>query len=483
MECGGAHSDAASRTVDSRAPRLGLRKMDLGSLAAITIVDVYVVSALAAFSLALWVARRYIGWLLKLVPGAIAILGTLITYGAWELGESVSWDTPGSPGLLIVYFALGGGMACAIAGWIAFAIQITRWYRRGMRPSSPLPADDQRVRIALVIAIIVGSLFSAYRYYRSHQSSHQADVARLEYSPNGAFLYSLDTSGTLKKWNVRYRYEARRWRLPGADGASTLLPSGDGRTLVALHGNEIKSWTLADSPEASQSATLPDVVAAAPVDGARFVAVGSHDVSLREYADMSRGDSTSTLKPAALSAAACGDRKVVVGTDDSKLHFFAVTSTLDELVTPKIPKLEMTPRQVRADRTCTHIVVADGEKKMVVIDLQNARRDAVAQYWLPAKFEVSNAGELLLGQVGITGYEIATRATEPIFNHGGAISALAISPRGDEFAIANRREIWLRADSRHYAAPEVWLNGRAELPSPLRLAVASIFGDTPSPAY
>ena len=135
--------------------------MDPGSLAAITIVDVYVVCALAAFSLALWVARRYIGWLLKLVPGAIAVLGMLITYGAWKLGESVGWDTPGSPGILIVYFALGGGMACAVAGWIALSIQVARWYRRGMRPSSPLPADDQRVRIALVIALVVGSLFAA----------------------------------------------------------------------------------------------------------------------------------------------------------------------------------------------------------------------------------------------------------------------------------------------------------------------------------
>jgi WD40 repeat protein len=457
--------------------------MDLGSLAAITIVDVYVVSALAAFSLALWVARRYIGWLLKLVPGAIAVLGTLITYGAWQLGESVSWDTPGSPGILIVYFALGGGMACAVAGWIAFSIQLRRWCRRGMRPSSPLPGDDQRVRIALVIALIVGSLFSAYRYYRSHQSSHQADIARLEYSPNGAFLYSLDTGGTLKKWNVRYQYEARRWRLPGADGVSTLLPSGDGKTLVALRGNEVKSWTLTDSLEASQSSTLPDIVAAAPVDGIRFVAVSPHDVSLRAYADVSRVDRSSSLTGAALSASPCGDRKVVVGTDDSKLHFYAVTSGLDELVTPPMPPLDVTPRQIRADRTCTHIVAADGDKKMVVIDLQNARRDAVAQYWLPAKFEVSNAGELLLGQVGITGYEIATRATEPIFNHGGAIAALAISPRGDDFAIANRREIWLRTDSRHYAAPEVWLNGRAELPSPLRVAVASIFGDAALPAY
>lgn len=455
--------------------------MDLGSLAAITIVDVYVVSALAAFSLALWVARRYIGWLLKLVPGAIAVLGTLITYAAWQVGESISWETPGSPGILIVYFALGGGMACAIAGWIAFSIQITRWYQRGMRPSSPLPADDQRVRIALVIALVVGSLFSAYRYYRSHQSSHEADVVRLEYSPTGSFLYSLDAAGTLKKWNVRYRYEARRWRLPGADGVSALLPSEDGRTLVALRGTEAKSWTLTDAEEASQSGTLPGVVAVAPVDGSRFVAVGTHELSLRTYADVSRAERTGSLTVAALSGSSCGDRKVVVGTEDSKLHFYAVTSGLDELVAPPLPPLDLAPRQIRADRTCTHVVVTDGDKKMVVVDLQTARRDAVAQYWLPAKFEVSNAGELLLGQAGITGYEIATRATEPIFNHGGAIAALAISPRGDDFAIANRRDIWLRADSRHYAAPEVWLNGRAELPSPLRLAVASIFGDAPPP--
>jgi hypothetical protein len=305
---------------------------------------------------------------------------------------------------------------------------------------------------------------------------------RLAYSPDGAFLYSLDANATLKKWNVRYQYEARRWRLPGADGVSALLPSGDGKTLVALRGKELKSWALTDAEDASAAAALPDVVAAAPVDGTRFVAVGTHDVSLRQYADVSRGDRANLLAGAALSASACGERKIIVGTDDSKMHFYAVTSALDEIVTPPMPPLEVTPRQIRADRSCTHVVVTDGDKKMVVLDLQNARRDPVAQYWLPAKFEISNAGELLLGQVGITGYEIATRATGPIFDHGGAIGALAISPRADEFAIANRREIWLRADSRHYAAPEVRLNGRAELPPPLRLAVASIFGAAP-PGY
>ena len=79
--------------------------------------------------------------------------------GRGSSASNISWDTPGSAGILIVYFALGGGIACGIAGWIAFAFQIRRWYRRGMRPSSPLPADDQRLRVALAIAVIVGSLF------------------------------------------------------------------------------------------------------------------------------------------------------------------------------------------------------------------------------------------------------------------------------------------------------------------------------------
>ena len=111
------------------------------------------------------------------------------------------------------------------------------------------------------------------------------------------------------------------------------------------------------------------------------------------YADVSRGDRANQLTGVALSASACGERKIVVGTDDSKMHFYAVTSALDELVTPPMPPLEVTPRQIRADRSCTHVVVADGDKKMVVLDLQNAQRDPVAQYWSPAKFEISNAGE------------------------------------------------------------------------------------------
>jgi WD40 repeat protein len=449
--------------------------MDLGPLAGITIVDVYVVGALAALALAMWIARRYVGWLLQLVPVVLAMLGTLTAYGAWRLGEQLHWDTPGSPGLLAVYFALGGGAVFAVAGWIAVALRVRRW-RMPDRRRNPRRGDNA-IRVAIAIVLVVGALFSAYRYYRSHQSSHEANVVRLTYSPDGAFLYSLDESGVLKKWNARHHFEVRRWQLPEIANVASMLASGDGATLVTLAESELKSWGLSAAPEALPGASLADVVAVAPVGGAELVAVSAHEVSLRAYADIATPKGVSTLKATALSASACSERKVVVGTDDSKLHFYAVTSRLDEVVAESLPPLQTLPSQIRADRSGTFVAVSDGDKKMVVLDLQNNREDAVAQYWLPAKFEISGAGELLLGQVGITGYELATRSTEPIFNHGGAITALAVSPHADDFAIANRHEIWLRANSRDYAVPEVWLNGRAELPlGPLRLTVAALFG-------
>jgi hypothetical protein len=293
-ECGGAHSPAVERIVDSIAYHgCDAHAMDLGKLAAITIVDVYFGCTLAAFALALWLARRYVGWLLKLLPATFAALGTLTSYGTWQVGEHMRWDSPGSPAILVVYFALAGSIACGLTGWIVFAMQTTRWYRRGMRPSSPLPMEDNSIRVALAIVIIVGALFSAYRYYCSHQSSHDTDVMRLAYSPDGEFLYSLDATGMLKQWNARYHYEARRWRLAiDPLGVTAMLASGDGKTLIVLRAAELRSWSLIAGPEALPGASLPDVVAIVPVDGAEFVAVRAHEVTVRAYADAAHAKSS-----------------------------------------------------------------------------------------------------------------------------------------------------------------------------------------------
>ena len=199
------------------------------------------------------------------------------------------------------------------------------------RRRSPQRSDNP-IRVALAIAIVVGGLFSAYHYYRSHRSSHEANVVRLAYSPDGAFLYSLDESGVLKKWNASHHFEVRRWLLPDSADVSALLVSDDGATLVALHGNELRSWGLSASADAVAGAVLPDVVAVARIDGAQLVAVRAHEVSLRAYADIANAKGTKSLSATALSAAPCGERRIVVGTQDSKLHFYVVTSGLARLV-------------------------------------------------------------------------------------------------------------------------------------------------------
>jgi hypothetical protein len=49
-----------------------------------------------------------------------------------------------------------------------------------------------------------------------------------------------------------------------------------------------------------------------------------------------------------------------------------------------------------------------------------------------------------------------------------------VEPSSGAIAIGERRNIWLRQDSRHYAAQEVWLKGSVQLS---RLASVVMPGD------
>jgi hypothetical protein len=99
---------------------------------------------------------------------------------------------------------------------------------------------------------------------------------------------------------------------------------------------------------------------------------------------------------------------------------------------------------------------------MAVLDLQTLRGGAVPESLVTDRFEISGAGKLLLAEVAVTKYDLASASTEPFFNRGGA-AMLAVSPRADDVAIADRRQIYLRADTESYASPE-WLNGNVEIP-------------------
>jgi hypothetical protein len=312
-----------------------------------------------------------------------------------------------------------------------------------------------------------------YLSYRSHRPSHDAAVTQLEFSHDGESLYSLDAAGVLKRWSTRYFFEAETWSVPIENTPAEMAVSGDGLTLVTLHDGLLRSWDLGGKVPTAEawatrpavaSAAVPEVVAIAPVDGESLVVVRADAVTLRSYADLAAVIATSTPAASALSAAAYPDGQVIVGLGDRTLRAYRVAGgTLTERELPMPAALEPLPRELRVDRTGRFVVVADGERNMVVLDLQNGRQDALPAYYLPSTFDISGGGELLLGQVGITGYDLAERRTEPLFNHGDTIAALAISPRGDLFAIGDRKEIYVVADSTYYGAPYQWLNGNVDV--------------------
>lgn len=443
--------------------------MEMGKIAALTAADIYVIAALTVLALTMWFARRFVGWLLKLLPITLALLATGGAVAMWLAGEAMGWDSPGSAGILIVIGALVVAVFTAIGAWAAVAVQIRRW----RNPGPPVPASAKRalnaIQVACAIAFVVWALGSMYRSYRSHRPSHDAAIVQLVFSQNGESLYSLDASGVLKRWSTRYFFEVESWNLPDAAKPARMLVSGDGKTLVTLLDGVLRSWSLTREAQAGgvtapAVVTVPDVVAMAPVDGDSLVVARADGLTLRAYADLAAVKSVSVPPAAALSAAAYPDQQVIVGLEDGTLRAYRASGGALRERELSIPgPIEALPRELRVDRTGQFVVVTDRDKKMVVLDLQNMRQDTIPEYYLPSTFEISGGGELLLGQVGITGYDLTQRQTEPLFNHGGKIAALAVSPRADLFAIGDRKEIYLVSDSTYYGASYKWLNGEVDV--------------------
>src|SRR5262249_51528158 len=126
------------------------------------------------------------------------------------------------------------------------------------------------VAVAFAIFCVVGSLAAAYRYYRSHQPSHDAAVQLMAFARDGESLYSLDRGGALKKWYARRALEADRWQLPEQGTATALVLSADQRFAATLVSDRLSIWRLAGGRPAQKVTQLDGVLAAVALDDARF---------------------------------------------------------------------------------------------------------------------------------------------------------------------------------------------------------------------
>jgi hypothetical protein len=439
-----------------------------------TAADVYVALALGLLALLLWYARRLVGAALRLLPAVAAVGGSWLAFEIYRLGEQMSWDSPGSPAILIVWAALGTAVVFGVGGWIAVVLQVRSLLSPAPARSRPSSSTPNRVAVAIAIVCVVGGLGAAYRYYREHQPSHDAAVQLMTFARDGA-LYSLDRSGVLKKWYAERALEADRWTLPDQGSATALVASGDGRFVAVLVGDRLGVWRL-DPARAPERVALSDgALAAVAVDESRFALLARNELSVRAWHDAAVPLATATLPGAALGAASYGAHGVVVGLADATLAFYEPTLTSVERRDIASPApLRAVPRALHADRSGRFIAVSDGGTSFAVLDLQTGGQNVISLLSPASEFAISGQNQLLIAQlVDVRSYDLAGGSSEPLFNHGGTIGALAASPLGDTVAIADRENIWLRNDSRAYSAPEVRLKGAVQV---ARLADAVLPG-------
>ena len=300
----------------------------------------------------------------------------------------------------------------------------------------------------------------------------------LEFARDGAALYSLDRTGVLKKWYAERALEAESWLLPEQGSASALLVSDDGRFAASLAGRpaqRVAPLRLRAPPSDSRCSTARSLPSRSTA-GASRPSHAASSASARGKTPRLALASVS-LPAAALTAAAYGEHDVVVGFADSTLAFYAPAAADLARREVSLPgPLRAVPRAIRSDRTGRFLAVSDGGTAVAVLDLQTGRQESISLLSPLGAFAISAQNRLLLAElVAVRTYDLAGGGSEPLFNHGGAIGALAASPGADTVAIADRQNIWLRSDSRHYAAPEVRLAGAVQV---ARLAAAVLPGDS-----
>jgi hypothetical protein len=221
-------------------------------------------------------------------------------------------------------------------------------------------------------------------------------------------------------------------------------------------------WNLESSgPKVSD---VPQVVAIEAFDETHFLLLKENELGLMRYEDIGSAKATAPLATKGLSLSLFSREQAVVGTADGKLVFFQVGSTGITKLTDDV-QLDVIPGKIKADGRGLFVVAAD-PKKIVVFNRKEARQTEIPVYFFTEKFEVSSQKHLLLIRgPELIGFDLERKDSHPVYNHGGLINALAISPHNDLLAVSNGNNIFLRDDSRNYAARETWLNGAMSIQS------------------
>jgi len=371
----------------------------------------------------------WLRWLGRAFAGGIALGLSALAIAAYRLGEDRDWTGDG-PAMLVVMMIIPVAALCALAAGSAAL------YPGRRRPGW---AASPWIAVGMIAVGSIGSGLGAYEYQEDLRHAHDAPVVALAFVDEGRRLVSCDTRGTLAFWDVASRTRSDLRTLPQLAGAREVQIAPDGRVAIGLGAYGARFASL--DPDLPLEVTLPDVVQAA--------FSGDDEVALATATEVRLAPRTAPEAPrvtrtfvAPVSALAVQGRPFVA-LENRALIALGDHGEPDA----SLANLPFVARRLLVSPGAKWLIALDADEKPAILP---ARGGAVRQpdAWMRMHAVAFVSDEQLVFTTSpedpsALSLSLERLETQPFFNHGLAITALAALPGVPDAAIALEGDLHL----------------------------------------
>ncbi len=359
----------------------------------------------------------------RVLAGLLALGFTAAAVLLYRVGHAAHWTGDG-PGMLVVMLLIPVAAFCALAAWFA-ALWPSRSGRTG---SSPW------IAIGMILVGGLGFAKGARDYQLEQRHAHDAPVLALQFVDGGALLVACDGGGTLTRWRVTDRELLDRSTLAELAGARQVLIARDGRFVVALVEGAARIVPLgADGPAVR---TLPGVTDAALLSGDDLALAVGNDVRIIDLSAPERPREVRSFPARVTALAADAKGGVYAAREDRALVALGLHGEPDRA----FAALPGAARRLAASPGGAWLVALDAEGRPTIVDARSGglrQPDAwIRMHALAFPSERQLVFTTAEGDPSALALSLEDLRTEPWFNHGQAVTAIAATAGVPDAAVA-----------------------------------------------